>query len=191
MRFDGKLLYFGVCRTKTAKTLLLAAMLLLAATFSLQAQKVSAGALFSPKGSGISVAVPAAGGECTVSISALADFSGLLLGKTKYPGAMGRFYYDYTVFTKNNPETGGVLTLYAGPGAMLGYVRDRDGIFGAAAALSGELGIAYFPIKIVKISFGFNVDLGLHFDAGDKKTRIYMEGLIRSWMPQIGLMYCF
>ena len=179
-----------MCRTKTAKALLLAAVLLLAATFSLSAKKVSAGALFSPKGSGITVAVPTAGGECTVSISALADFSGLLLGKTKYPGAMGRFFYDYTFLSKDIPE-GGVFTMYSGPGVMLGYVRDRDGIFGAAVALSGELGLAYFPVQSVRISLGLNVDLGLHFDSGDQKTRIYMEGLTRSWMPQIGLMYCF
>lgn len=190
MKCDGKLLYFGVC-TKTLRTLLTAAMLSLAATFSLSAQKVSAGALFSAKGCGVAVAVPAAGGECTVLISALADFSGLLLGKTKYPGCMARFYYDYTIFSKEF-AAGDSFTLYAGPGAMLGYVRDTDGIYGAATALSGELGLAYFPIRRVRISFGFNVDLGLHFDSGgDKKTRIYMDGLIRSWMPQIGLMYCF
>ena len=191
MKYEGKLLYFGVCCTKTVRALLLTALLLLAVTFSLSAQKVSAGALFSPKGCGVAVSVPAAGGECTASFAALADFSGLLLGKTKYPGAMARFYYDYTIFSKSDGPAGDAFTLYAGPGAMLGYVRDRDGIFGAAVALSGELGIAYFPVNYVRISLGFNVDLGLHFDSGDKKTRIYMEGLIRTWMPQIGLMYCF
>ena len=185
----GKLLSFGVC-TKTVRTLLAAAVMLLAVTFSLSAQKVSAGALFSPKGSGISVAVPAAGGECTVSISALADFSGFLLGKAGFPGAMVRFFYDYTFFSRTW-AAGDTLTLYSGPGAMLGYVRDRDGIFGPAVALSGELGLAYFPIQHVRISLSLNVDLGLHFDTDDKKTRIYMEGLIRTWMPTVGLMYCF
>ena len=185
----GKLLSFGVC-TKTVRTLLSAAVMLLAVTFSLSAQKVSAGALFSPKGSGVAVAVPAAGGECTVSIAVLTDFSGFLLGKAAYPGAMVRFFYDYTFFSRTW-SAGDAFTLFAGPGAMLGYVRDRDGIFGPAVALSGELGLAYFPIQSVRISLGINVDLGLHFDTDDSKTRIYMEGLTRSWMPTIGLMYCF
>ena len=177
-------------KTRTA-SLLLSATLLLAVSFSVSAQKVSAGALFSPKGCGIVVSVPAAGGECRATFEGLLDFSGLILGKVNHPGGMLRFFYDYAILTKTCGEAPAEFTLYAGPGAMLGYVRDRDGVFGPAVALSAEFGMAYSPKPCVKISFGINADLGLHFDVNESKTRIYLEGLTRAWMPAVGLQYCF
>ena len=180
-----------MCTKNRTLSLLLSATLLLAVSFSVSAQKASAGALFSPKGCGVVVEVPAAGGECTATFEGLLDFSGLLLGKVKHPGGMFRFFYDYTFYKKECDETGGLFSVYAGPGAMLGYVRDRDGIFGPAVALSGEFGIAYTPKPCVRLSLEINVDLGLHFDVEDSRTSIYMEGLTRAWMPSVGIMYCF
>lgn len=180
-----------MCTRNRPLALLLSVTLLLAVSFSLSAQKVSAGALFSPKGCGIIVSVPAAGGECRATFEGLLDFSGLLLGKVKHPGGMFRFFYDYTILTKTCGSDTSLFSLYAGPGAMLGYVRDRDGIFGPAVALSGEFGMAYSPKPCVRLSLGINVDLGLHFDVEESKTGIYMEGLTRAWMPSVGIMYCF
>ncbi|MBR6054490.1 MAG: hypothetical protein IKP46_04040 [Bacteroidales bacterium] len=180
-----------MCTEPRLVSLLVSATLLLAVSFSLSAQKVSAGALFSPKGCGVVVEVPAAGGECTATFEGLLDFSGLLLGKVNHPGGMFRFFYDYTFFRKPCGESEGEFTVYAGPGAMLGYVRERDGIFGPAVALSGEFGIAYSPKPCVRLSLEINADLGLHFDVNNSKTRIYLEGLTRAWMPSVGIMYCF
>ena len=180
-----------MCTKGLTVSLLLSATLLLAVSFGASAQKVSAGALFSPKGCGVIVSVPAAGGECRATFEGLLDLNGVLLGKTRRPGGMLRFFYAYTFFHRNCGDSPAEFSLYAGPGAMVGYVRDRDGIFGPAAALSGEFGMAYSPLPCFRLSLGFNVDLGLHFDVDDSKTRIYLAGLTRVWMPQIALMYCF
>lgn len=118
------------------------------------------------------------------------DFSGLFSGVTDMPGyslryARGSFLRDWEL------PTGTKMHLFAGPGAIGGYLRDFDGVFGPTFAMSGMAGLFFEMERGVSLSLSFSADLGVHVKSiqGRNTLRLYRNGLIRSFSPEVHILF--
>lgn len=121
------------------------------------------------------------------------DLSGVMRGWVDYPGYKVSFSRHITVFSKEI-SSGSEMRLTAGPGVMAGYLRDNDTKYGTTLALSGHLGMMFVTPRNVILHFRFTADLGLHHSKapnGGDVLKPYYDGLTRSYMPELALLYKF
>ncbi len=123
--------------------------------------------------------------EVTVGI----DYGGSVLNQNPAPGIAGTFSYNLIIADWSHSN--GSSRLYAGPGAMLGYIRDKDKPYGVVAALTGTFGYEYsFNVPLV-ITVGIVPTFGMHIGSSGNGLLMdfYKNGLTWSLGPQIGLKY--
>ena len=150
-----------------------------------------AGLAFSPKEAGISYG--RLGDDYFNEISISADLSGVLRGWADIPGYKISFSRYLVLFSKDIPS-GSEMRLTAGPGVMAGFLRDNDTKYGSTLALSANLGLMFLTPRSVIIHLRFSTDLGLHHTIapnGGDVLKPYYTGLIRSYMPELGIFYRF
>lgn len=133
-----------------------------------------------------------------------ADMYGVLTGRTDQLGFKASFSRCNIFLSKDVRGTN--IKLFAGPGVSLGYVKDFEkGNLkeiiplsrnrGFTMGVTGSVGIrADLPRNLI-LDASLTMECGVHLrqnENGDGKvTSLYMNGLIRSAYPQIGLLYNF
>ena len=149
------------------------------------------GGWFSTKGVGVTAVF--AKDSYFHEVRLAADLAGLIRGRADFPGIRAEWNMNY-YFAGWTPYDGFRIRLYAGPGAMLGYVDDGDSGRGVTAALSGTIGGAFWFFGPVCITVGFTGALGCHAaftDSHDTTLTLYTTGLKNILTPEIGIRYGF
>ena len=120
------------------------------------------------------------------SVNAFLDIQGMSWGKVSMPGGYLRYDYNFCI-----GKTGRTL-FYAGPGAMLGYVTDSDGSYGAVLGLAASVGIRHKMARRVLLGLSLHPTLAykLNWESGRQHLRIYEAGLWHSVLPEISVAYC-
>lgn len=121
------------------------------------------------------------------SISAFLDYWDVTIGQQSNPG--GFFRYDYHFSLVNSSR----WLLYAGPGAMAGYVSDRSQPHGVVLGLCGNFGAKYLFERNLSLGVSIHPILGFQFNRvdGHIKQNLYESGLWRTILPEISIGYCF
>lgn len=131
------------------------------------------------------------GDSVFVDVNAGLDFSELLDGKASAPGCKARLSYNFLFFRKQYGS--GSLSLYAGPGIALGYVRNK-GEFGPMLGICGRFGFEFnFESRPVVFSIDLIPLLPLHMRTSGKESSLdfFRNGFLMSLSPVLGLRYRF
>ena len=166
------------------------------------AQIRSLGGYYSFKGFGASALYEREGSEDLLSMTVLMDLTSILYREEmiRVPGSQFRFSYDYLLKDWIIDATGTRVQLFAGPGLMLGYIRDVDKKHGLTIAATGETGLLFNFVKDCIISLTFPVDLGIHYGKRSTYENInrydptidpYKNGFLRIPYPELRIMRRF
>jgi len=159
---------------------------------------LSVGGFFSPKGCGFQAMSVREDGVCR-TITAVADLYNVMTGESPTPGLRLSFYQNYPIKEWSCREDLKIVMM-AGPGVTVGYVCDashKEGEsrgYGIMGGLSGAVGVDFRFASHVSIYAGLSMDLALHVkanDAHDTSVNVYLNGLTRVWMPELGIRYRF
>lgn len=155
------------------------------------AQVRSVGLMASPKSAGIETIFRSKSGV-TSGVRVYFDLYGVLKGDFDKPGCAADYHVLYGIAEKDCRRCS--LKLSAGPGALLGYGRDRKSGYGLNAGLSGIV-MAEFSFGVpVSISLSLSGALGGHL-VFDKETggtlSSYKNGIYRCCIPELTLRYVF
>jgi len=119
------------------------------------------------------------------------DLDGLLYNAVKVPGITASYVYEFE-FLDKTLTNGGNISMFAGPGATLGWTKDYKTSFGVLAGIKAVVGFEYSSARI-PISVGCRVApvLGLHtYKAGDTYLMsIYKNGLVKALTPELTIKY--
>ena len=172
--------------------ILILTLLLLPLEGRCEGERVLLGGYFSPKACGVTTVFP--GEKVFHELRLSADLDGVIRGLTAYPGVRADWHMNYHIGNWK-PSEEMQVRFYAGPGVMLGYVRDGDRGRGVAAALSGTIGAAFvFSSSPIRITLGFSGVLGCHATiTGTRNSTLtlYRSGLRNTVIPELGIRYCF
>lgn len=166
------------------------------------AQLRSLGGYYSFKGFGASALYGREGSENLISVTAIMDVTSILYREEmiRVPGSQFRFSYDYYLKHWTIPATGTSVDWFAGPGVMVGYMRDVDKKHGLTVAATGETGLLFNFVKDCIISLVFTVDLGVHYgkrstyediNRYDPTIDPYKNGIFRIPYPELRIMRRF
>lgn len=119
------------------------------------------------------------------SISAFLDYQDVALRHRSKPGVFLRYDYHFSLLNCNR------WLLYAGPGAMAGYVSDRAQPHGIVLGLAGNFGAKYLFDKQLSLGISFHPVVGFQFNRvdGHIQQNIYESGLWRAVLPEISIGY--
>ena len=166
-------------------------LLLTAGAGESPAQSVAAGALLSPKGSGVAFRLDR--GALLYDFALTADFYGVLRQGAR-PGYAFSFYAN-PVLSRSQPHPELLVRVFAGPGIGTGWVADRGGHgFGLAATLNADFGVSFDFARQLSTTLGFQAGLGLHATGKSLQgsvVRLYRNGLVRSFYPEARILYRF
>ncbi len=165
-----------------------AAFMILVMTSEADAQTKSLGVFFAPDRSGFSHQ-RFLRDNTFWNIDVAVDYGGCVLGQDVLPGARVSLGYNFIVWEKDHGE--GRSRIYSGPGISIGYVPDKDLLYGGMAGLSGNVGYEYdfrFPVTI---SLSLSPTVGIHLHNTDSGLQLgtYINGLLWSLAPQLGIRY--
>ncbi|MBR1872144.1 MAG: hypothetical protein IJ795_02925 [Bacteroidales bacterium] len=154
--------------------------------------QIQAGAVFSPKACGASLAIGMGRGVTEVRLCA--DLEKVLRGETPYPGVSASCFMEYNIY-EWHPSEDLAIYYFAGPGAMAGYVVDSNLKRGVAAGLAAITGFSFaFTESHICITAGFSGVLGGHLtftDTHENTLRLYKSGLRNAIMPELTVRYMF
>ncbi|MBR1573319.1 MAG: hypothetical protein IJ652_00555 [Bacteroidales bacterium] len=174
------------------KVMLILAFTFLSLALPAQRKSVCLGGFFSPRACGVTLVFPRDRSFSDLRLSA--DLGGVIRGETAIPGVRAEWQYNYILSRWEVPD-GTHILLYAGPGAMLGYVYDGSNGRGVAAALNAAVGGGFrFPGSPVLVTVGFSGSVGCHLtmtDSHDSRMTLYKTGLRNFLTPEISLRYDF
>lgn len=191
----------------TRTTLFITLCLLFASGFCFQAkgQDAAMGVYNSLKGFGICTEVDGSDQDHerfnTYILSM--DIYGMPMGRTERPGIKFNFSHNHVLVKGGR---GGVDSqIYAGPGAAVGLVQDRENSVasqsrlvnnpGVVAALSGSAGMRMLFREHVLIDLSFTFEAGFHIRNDEwqdqRDLRFYSNGISRAWYPQLSILYKF
>ena len=172
-------------------TLLTAAALTLL-SFTAYAQPKSLGAAFTFSGIGMTYEHLHKNEASFAQVSLTAETSELFLYRTNHPGISASFTWNF-IFRKWKTSEDNEVSLFAGPGATVGYGPDFKIADGLHFGLKGRVGIECNFNRNVVISVSASPVLGAHiaFEEGYLSMKYYKNGLIYSIIPEIGIRYRF
>ena len=177
---------------KSAPYLLTLVLLLTAGAGESAAQQVAAGALLSPKGSGVALRLDR--GALLYDLAFTADLYGVLRHSDGKPGYAFSFYCNPVLYDHQLGSDVG-LRIFAGPGFSAGWLADRDGGgFGFTGALNADFGLSFDFARQMSATVGLSTALGLHAAANGPEgtmVRFYRNGLIRTLYPEARILYRF
>ena len=121
------------------------------------------------------------------SVSAFLDYQDVALSRRTAPGVFLRYDYHFTLLNQKR------WLMYAGPGAMAGYVSDRGQPHGIVLGLSGNFGVKYLFDRHLALGVALHPVVGFQFNRvdGHIKENIYESGLWRAVLPEFSIGYCF
>ena len=149
------------------------------------------GMVHSPKGFGASVEYPHKSRGFNV-VSAYFDVYGIPSLRTSTPGLRVSFLHNLELAQGSLKDGDATWSLYAGMGAMTGYLTERNLQNGLAAGLTGDFGVRFLFPSSFAVSLYLQGDLAVHLKMDDGLTMtVYKNGLYRAWMPVLCISYNF
>lgn len=159
---------------------------------SSRSRAVAIGGSFSPKSIGLTLEIPNKKEDALNTFIIGADLFGVINGRYQ-AGYKIEYFLNYDIISWKGNE-GLSLSLFAGPGAMAGFVRDREKNPGLSAGLCADIGVSFSFPSSVKISVGFSAGLAYHISklkGSGHYVTFYKNGVYMSPYPVIGIVYIF
>lgn len=150
------------------------------------------GASFSPKATGLVLEFPNKKEDAVNTFIIGADMYGVIKGRYG-AGYKLEYFMNYDLLSWKGSD-GLSIALFAGPGAMAGFVRDREKSPGLAAGLCGDIGASFTFRTSVKISLGFSAGLAYHISkrkGTDHSVTFYKNGVYMAPCPVVSIVYIF
>lgn len=159
-----------------------------------QGTRSEIGAVYSPKEVGLSYTYAAPDGNPWQMFRLVADLSDVVRGESATPGV--RLVYNMGYPVRSWRSFGGTfLDLVAGPGAVIGLVKDHGtDHFSAVAGLSGMIGLYHHFTSRFVLGIGFNAELGICMSGKNtQNTEIsyWTNGVRQAIMPELSISYRF
>lgn len=127
-------------------------------------------------------------------ISAILDLSGIIYGISSTPGFKA-CYHHVNDICGHVFKSGRSCSLFAGPGIIVGYVRDVDPYMGALSGISGIIGARMSFGERFRLALAFQADLAVHIYKDHIKDQVtmslYRSGFNKAYYPQMTIEYCF
>lgn len=180
-------------------------LLLLLLCAGARAQSRYIGVFNSMKGMGVAYVSDRPSGSEMLALDLYVDMFGVFSGRTRDVGVAADMHWNYVLdYTEWEYAS---LTLYSGPGFLLGYVHDYERHFfshsvetakkmGAVVALSGDIGLlADFFDKRLSLDLRLSINPGLHIRRDNNDVgwlvAMYKRGLYYAFTPQLNICYRF
>lgn len=150
------------------------------------------GMAFSPKGCGISWDF--CGNKEAISNLFVVgtDFYGVINGKHN-SGCKAEYFLNYILKTKEAGD-GLKISFYSGPGAIAGYLRDKDRGYGLCAGLAADVGVSFKFKTNFNITAGFTGAFAFHISrhgGNNYSVNFYKNGVLQSFFPVVSIGYTF
>ncbi|MDY3782917.1 MAG: hypothetical protein SOZ66_01500 [Candidatus Cryptobacteroides sp.] len=182
----------------------LLSLLLTSLPLSLTAQeeRYSSGLYNSPRGFGIVVQKNDFSDYSFNSFLLCADTYGVLTGRSRFPGVKFNFSRNFRMITFRGENC--MFDLFAGTGVSGGFVRDfekgsfihKEALnmnFGVIAASSFTTGCHFRFSRRLDLELSWMLELGMHIRKDEYHNgtllSLYSNGLIRTWYPQLIILY--
>lgn len=158
----------------------------------MSAQPKSLGATFSFTGIALSYEHELRGMDSFIEASVKAETSEVFLYRTDTPGVSGSITWNFPLKQWTSAE-GNRLTFFAGTGLTAGCSNDHNLLYGIFFGLKGRAGVECSFARSVLISACISPVIGSHiaFYSDHITMRHYMNGLLYSLIPEIGIKYRF
>lgn len=131
--------------------------------------------------------------ECFITADIRTELGEVFMERTDTPGLSASVIANF-IITSWKSSNGNDLILYAGPGMTVGSANDFHISRGYFFGLKGRVGIeCLFKSKNISISASLCPIIGSHMVISDDSIRMrqYVNGIINSIMPEIGVKYMF
>lgn len=149
---------------------------------------LSAGGIFSPKGVGASASFQHKDGSFT-AVSANIDLTDIPGGTEVLPGLKVSLHYNLPLLEKD--LNGFPCNIYAGPGAVMGYVHDKGSTNrGFMAGVSGAAGVRFAMWHNFELALEWQADLAFILE-GESTVSFYKSGCVFSYYPHLKIQYEF
>lgn len=158
------------------------------------AQPESLGTTFSYTGFSLSYEHGLCESDSFIEASIKAETSEYFLNRADKPGISGSLTWNFPIKEWISSE-GNSLALIAGPGLTCGFGHDFRQPKGLYIGLKGRFGIGCEFARRVIISATISPVIGVHMSIRPEDHNItmkyYINGLIYSLMPEVGIKYAF
>ena len=136
---------------------------------------------------GFTYSFPAEKNNNFQSVSLFLDTQDLVTARTAAPGGFVRYDYHFALLNRDR------MLLYAGPGAMAGYVTDHQQPYGLTLGLAGNFGFKYLFDKNLSLGVSIHPVVGyhVHWVDGQAKLNLYQSGLWRTILPEFSIGWHF
>ena len=152
----------------------------------------SIGASFSYTGLGITYDYYLNETSSFVELSLKAESADMFADRRTYPGVSTSIIWNIIIKEWLSSE-GNKISLFCGPGAMVGYTSDYMEKDGFSFGLKGRLGLECSYMRNVSISLSISPVIGSHI-AGHLdgySMKYYKNGVMYTLVPEIGIKYRF
>ena len=126
------------------------------------------------------------------TVSAYFDIYGIVTLRASTPGLRVSFLHNLALKEGSLGDQGAAYCLFAGMGAMAGYLTENNMYNGVATGLTGDAGVRFtFPSSFA-LSVYLQGDLAVHLRMEDGLTMtMYHNGFYRAWIPMLSISYNF
>ena len=130
--------------------------------------------------------------EAFTLVSIHAEMTEAFMGRATHPGLSAAFTWNL-VFAEIESRNGTPVRFYAGPGLVAGISQDIKTPPGLFFGLKGRLGMQCIFDRRINISVALAPVLGIYVSKEDEyiNARAYRHGLLRAFMPEVGISYRF
>lgn len=165
---------------------------LLLSSVSMRAQSKSIGGSFSFTGISFSYEHRLPKDNSFIAVELKAENNEMEFGRSNHPGVSASATWNVVIKEWMSSENN-AISLFAGPGAIIGYGADFKTADGAFFGLKGRVGIECSFSRNVIISACMTPILGSHITISNDSMRMtyYKNGLLYALVPEIGVKYRF
>lgn len=130
--------------------------------------------------------------DAFAQVSLQAEMAETFIGRAMHPGLSAAFSWNL-VFAQIESRNGNQVRFYAGPGLAAGISQDIKTPPGLFVGLKGRLGMQCIFDRRINISLALSPVLGIYVSKEDEyiNARAYRHGLLRAFMPEVGISYRF
>ena len=128
-----------------------------------------------------------------IQIDFKAEMAELFKERSWKPGGTASFTWNMQIGSLIS-NYGSKVSLFAGPGAVIGWTDDHKAPSGLLFGLKGRLGIECLFKRNIAVSASIAPSLAMHMSVNqdmEYNMRTFRNGLIYGFIPEIGIKYCF
>lgn len=127
-----------------------------------------------------------------IQIDFKTEMSEIFLNRRIAPEATASFTWN-KIFAEMTSAYGTQIIYFAGPGIAAGLAKDLKADNGIIFGLKGRVGMELLFKRDVALSICLTPVIGMHVSAKDgfANLRLYRNGLLYGFIPEIGLKYSF